>query len=414
MQYINRYLEKKLLTYIKQFPITVLTGPRQSGKSTLLKHLLNNSSWEYINLDQRGTLARIDSDPDLFAKDIQTNIIIDEAQKAPNLFHSLKWRVDQGLKYKIVLSGSANFHLLHKVTETLAGRAGILQLYPFSLTEKFKKNNILEKILTASTLTNFINTLKTNNLLIPDNIIYHHMLWGGFPKVSEYKNNAAKINWFESYRTTYIEKDLRDLSSIENISDFQKFYQMLAFQTGQIINLSNIANNLGITLPTCKKYLQILEASYQYFILPPYHVNIGKRLIKRPKIYATDTGLCNHFLGLSSLSALRNYNNLGNIFETLVISELIKQNTFLNRKSTFHFWRTSNGAEVDLVITNGQQIIPIEIKHAISITNNSIRGILDFMTLKLLPKPKWGIVFYRGDKIYRINEKIVAVPVGFL
>ncbi|MFH1782416.1 MAG: ATP-binding protein [Candidatus Omnitrophota bacterium] len=411
MKYITRHIEQKLTSYIKQFPITVLTGPRQAGKSTLLKHLLTSQEWSYINLDQRGTLQRINSDPDLFVKDISSHTIIDEAQKAPNLFHSIKWKVDEGLKYKIVLSGSANFHLMHKVTETLAGRAGILELFPFSINEKLKKINILEKIVTSKTITALINSLKSIKVT-NDDLIYNHVLWGGYPKIFEYKTNSLKSNWFENYRTTYIEKDLRDLSEIANINDFQKFYQLLSFQIGSILNLSTIANNIGITVPTCKKYLQILETSYQYFLLKPYHLNIRKRLIKRPKLYAWDTGLCNYFIGNSSMKELRNYTNFGNIFENFVIAELAKQNTFLKKKNNLYFWRTSNGAEVDLIIESGQKIIPIEIKHAVNLSKNALRGILDFMDLDLPKKPSFGIVFYRGPEIYRITDKILAIPIG--
>ena len=414
IKYIERHLETKIKKYIKQFPITVLTGPRQAGKSTLLKHVFNKPSWDYINLDQRGILEKINSDPDLFVKDIDSNVIIDEAQKAPNLFHSIKWRVDEGLQYKIILSGSANFHLMHKVTETLAGRAGILELFPFSINEMSKKYNILDLIVTCKDGDDLIRVLKAKNHSNGDVAIFQHILYGGFPKPLEYRTGEQKLNWYENYRTTYIERDLRDLAEVANISDFQRFYQMLSLQTGNLINLSTIANNIGITVPTCKKYLQILETSYQYFLLRPYHLNVRKRLIKSPKLYAWDTGLCNYFLGNTSMKQLRSYNNFGNIFENFVIAELAKQNSLLPKRCSLYFWRTSNGAEIDLLIEKDRSIIPIEIKHAVSIARNSIRGILDFMNLKTSKKIPFGIVFYRGDRIYRITEKILAIPIGYI
>ncbi len=413
MNYIIRQLETKLMQYIKQFPIVVLTGARQSGKSTLLKHLFSSDDWEYINLDQRGILEQINSDPDLFIKDIRSNIIIDEAQKSPNLFHSIKWKIDEGMKYKIILSGSANFHLLQKVTETLAGRAGILELYPLSLSEKHKQHNLLDLLINTNNINELKNKLKKINL-VKDDDIFLYILWGGYPKLLEYKNSEFKLNWFENYRTTYIERDLRDLAQIADLSDFQRFYQLLAFQTGNILNLSNIANEIGITVPTCKKYMQILELSYQYFLLKPYYSNIRKRLIKSPKIYCMDTGLCNFFLENSSRKLLMNSSKLGNLFENSVIVDIMKQNSFLNKKCNMYYWRTSNGTEIDLVIEHGENLIPIEIKSSIKISSVSIRGLTDFLVLKINKKIPYGIVIYRGDRVSQISDKILAVPIGYL
>ncbi|MBU1366466.1 MAG: ATP-binding protein, partial [Candidatus Omnitrophica bacterium] len=402
-----------LKKYVSQFPVVVLTGARQAGKSTLLKHLFKSGRWEYVNFDKRGVLEKVKSDPDLFVKDISSNIIIDEAQKAPEVFHSIKWRIDEGLKYKIILSGSANFQLLHKVTETLAGRAGILELFPFSVNEKYKGSNILELLFSSQSIKKIADRIR-NYKRIKDEFILQHILWGGYPKVFEYRNTGLKLNWFENYRTTYIERDLRDLTQIANISDFQRFYQMLAFQIGSILNLSNIANDVGITVPTCKKYLQILEASYQYLLLKPYHLNVHKRLIKSPKVYVWDTGLCNFFLGYSSIKQLKESGRFGNIFENCIISEMTKQNNLLQKKSNMYFWRTSNGAEIDLIIERGEDVIPIEIKSNVRINNVSIRGLLDFLKLKTPKRILFGVVFYRGDRIFRLTEKILAIPVGYL
>jgi len=412
IRYINRHMEDKVRRYVKQFPVVVLTGPRQAGKSTLLKHLFSKEkNWEYVNLDHRGVWERISSDPDLFAKDIDSNIIIDEAQKAPALFHSIKWRVDDGMKHKIILSGSANFQLLHKVTETLAGRTGVLELFPFTINEKSQKANILELLVSSPDIDKVSKTLKDSKP-ISDDMLFEHLLWGGYPKLLEYKKADLKLSWFENYRTTYIERDLRDLTQIADISGFQKFHSMLAFRIGGVLNLSSIANDIGVSVPTCKKYLQILEASYQYFQLKPYHINVSKRLIKSSKIYILDTGICNYFLGVDSLRLLRGSGSFGNIFENFAIAEILKQNSLLPRKNNLYFWRTSNGAEVDLIIEKGNNIIPIEIKSGIRIAEASIRGLTGFMNLKIDRRIKFGIVFYRGDRVFKITDKILAVPIG--
>jgi len=413
MKYRTRHVERKITNYLKQFPVIILTGPRQSGKTTLLKHLFTAKNWQYISLDQRGTMERIKSDPDLFVKDIESNIIIDEAQKAPDLFDSIKWRVDKGIKHKIILSGSANFQLMQKVSETLAGRAGIVKLYPFTLSEKYKRFNILELILNTVRPKELIRKLQTYKLL-DDKAIFKHILWGGYPKLLEYKNSNTIINWFENYQTTYIEKDLRDLAQIADLSDFQKFYKMIAFQIGNLINLNSIANNIGITVPTCKKYLQILETSYQYFRLNPYYLNIRKRLIKTPKIYSWDTGILNFFLENESKVHLLNSNKWGNILENFVITELMKQNSILPKQRNMYFWRTSNGAEIDLLIEYRNNLIPVEIKSGTKITHNNIKGLIDFIKLNTDKKIPYGIVFYRGENIYRYAKKIILIPIYYL
>ena len=413
MRYIHRYIESKIKEYVKQFPVVVLTGPRQAGKSTLLKYLFKGKDWEYVNLDQRGVLERVKDDPDLFVKDIRSNIVIDEAQKAPDIFHSIKWKVDEGMKHKVILSGSANFQLLHKVTETLAGRVGILELLPLGLVEKYKRPGILALLLNSSNIEG-INKRIDKSSHIEDGDLHQHFLWGGYPKLLEYRANEFKLNWLENYRTSYIERDLRDLAQVAEISDFQRFYQMLAFQIGELLNLSNLANEIGISVPTCKKYFQILEASYQYFLLRPYHLNVRKRLIRSPKTYIWDTGICNYFLGNNSVRQLINSSKWGNMFENCVISEFMKQNTFLSKKADMYFWRTSNGAEVDLIIERGRVLIPVEIKSAMKISPVSIRGLLDFMKLNTNRQIPFGVVLYRGEKVFRLSESIVAIPDSYL
>lgn len=413
--YISRKLEEKIKKYLVQFPAVVLTGARQTGKSTLLKHMFGSDSrWDYVNLDQRGALEKIKSDPDLFARDIAMNIVIDEAQKCPELFHSIKWRVDEGMKHKIILSGSANFHLLEEVTETLAGRAGVLELFTLSLAEKYTGDNILELLLSSKNSQDALDRIRKCRT-IKDDLIFNHILWGGYPKILEYKKSDFKLNWFENYRTTYLEKDVRDMAHIAELGDFQRFYQMLAYQVANILNLSNIASDIGITVPTCKKYLQILEASYQYFLLRSYHINVRKRLIHSPKVFIWDTGLGNYFIGNSSLKELKNSGRLGAIFENFVTSELMKQNSLLTKKCNLYFWRTSNGAEVDLVIERGNTVLPVEIKSNLNISSTAIKGLTSFMKMvKPIKKIPFGAVFYRGDKVCRLAEDILAIPAGCL
>lgn len=415
MSYIPRKIEEKLKFYVKQFPVVVVTGPRQSGKSTLLKHLfVDKKEWQYITLDERGTLERIQSDPDLFVRDISTHCIIDEAQKAPALFHAIKYLVDKDSSRRIILSGSANFHLLSQVSETLAGRAGVLELFPFSCNEIFrptrKEKGILDIILTETDIKKIVKAAKTIAPLSSHQIM-EYLLFGGYPKLQEYKHALEKITWFENYRSTYIERDLRDLSQVADITIFQHFYQIIAFQIANMLNLSNIANELGISVPTAKKFLHILETSYQYFLLHPFHANIRKRLIKTPKVYSIDIGLVNFFLRNTSQEMMKNSPQFGAIFENFVISEIIKHISLGTWKNQLYFWRTSNGAEIDTLIEKGQQLIPIEIKSAIKLQPHSLRGLFDFLDSPLGKKAPFSIIMYRGEEIYHIKENILAIPV---
>jgi len=411
MRYITRHIENKVRSYLKQFPVVIITGSRQVGKSTMLKHMFHNNEWKYVSLDLRSVVERINADPDLFVKDIDSNIIIDEAQKAPALFHSLKYLIDKGTPYKIILSGSANFMLLSNVTETLAGRAGILELYPFCIGEVHRKagTSIITTIYQGKKPEDVSNA--KNISLLTDKQNLNNILFGGYPRLLQYKEVEPKLNWFENYITTYIERDLRNLANVGDISDFQRFYKILAFQTGNILNMSTIAGDIGISVPTCKKYLNILEASYQHTLLKPYHMNIRKRLVKSPKVYIVDTGLGNFFMGNDSLDRLKNTGSFGHIVETWVLGEFIKYNNILPRKRNLYYWRTSNGAEIDLIIENGANIIPVEIKTSVQIRRKTIRGLEEFMALKQKAIIPFGIVFYRGEDIYKISNNIWAIPI---
>ena len=412
MRYKHRWCEKTFFLYLDQFPVVILTGPRQSGKSTLLKNLFS-SQWNCYSLDQRGTLARIIDDPDLFVQDLRGDTIIDEAQKAPDLFHAIKYHIDNIGTIKFILSGSANFRLLKSVTETLAGRAGLIELFPFSLSEtkEIPSNFFFHAIFEAR---NTEDLMQWKPIHIPrEEDIFDQIINGGYPKIWEYEEAEQKYIWFENYRSTYIERDLRDLAQLDNLHDFQKLYQLLAFQTANLLNLANIANDIGFSPQTAKKYLRILQSSYQYYLLYPYLENMRKRLIKTPKVYLMDTGIGNFFLENHNQEVLKKSGRFGNIFETWVIGEIVKQISLMIPKPNLYFWRTSNGAEVDLIMERGARLIPIEIKSNVKINPKSLLGIRNFIQMPRDQEIPFGVVIYRGNEIYRIKEKIIAVPLTY-
>jgi uncharacterized protein len=408
MDYRHRFLEQTISEYLKIFPVLTITGARQTGKSTLLKHAFSRD-WDYFSFDEAGLAQAMGDDPDLFIKNRRRNFIIDEAQKLPKIFPAVKHAVDTNPSRKIILSGSANFLLLEQVTESLAGRAGVLNLYPFSYSEILEKN--------APVLINSMGTLDSMRALLDAIPVVREadygslIMQGGYPRVLDLPDDSSRAIWFENYRTTYLERDLRGLGQVANLSDFQKYYEMLAYQAGSLLNLSEIGRDIGITTNTSKKFLSILLSSFQYFLLEPYFININKRLVKRPKVYNGDTGLGCFLMKYRGRDELEKSGRFGKYFENWVIAEILKQISFGDRRMKPYFWRTSNGAEVDLVLEYGDRLLPFEIKSSSVIRKESLRGLSQFMhELSSRKDVPFGIVLYGGTEIFQIAEKIVAIP----
>lgn len=417
MKYKKRLIESEISNLFKIFPVVSITGPRQSGKSTLIKHYTDKQKeeWDYISLDDRGTLLNIKEDPTLFAKSIKSNIAIDEAQKAPDLFHALKQVVDEGLPHKIILSGSANFLLLKSITESLAGRVGLLELQPFSVAEAYslKPNQIVSKIIKHKSIDDLHSELiKLQKNQISDEQLLNFALYGGFPKIHEIEHEE-KWKWFARYISTYIERDLRDLSQIGNLDAFQKVYKLFAFQTAQLLNMSNIANDTGIDSKTVRHYLSILESSYQCKKLPAYFSNKRKQVIKNPKVFYSDTGLVNFHQKNSDIDSMLNRGDWGHILETFIHSELHKEIKDWTMPASLNFWRTNNGAEVDFIIEYGQTLYPIEVKSGAQINTTELRGLESFMEAESNKVP-FGIVLYRTDKVHFIKKNTLGIPMNML
>ena len=417
MKYIKRNLEERITTLFDVFPVLTITGPRQSGKSTLIKHYIENSKedWIYYSLDNREQLAKIKNDPTLFVKSFKANIALDEIQKAPELFHAIKEFVDSDPKFKIILSGSANFLLLKTITESLAGRVGILELLPFSFSEwlELKSNKLIEKIIAHRNIDSLFDLLlKIKRNHVSYDKLFKFIISGGYPKISFIKQEL-QWDWFQSYITTYIERDLRDFAQIANLDAFQTVYKAVGFQTGNILNLQNLSSDTGISTKTIKQYISILEASYQCKSLPAYYSNTRKQLIKRPKVFYLDTGIINYFYQNKNVDEMINRGNWGAILETFVYLEVLKEVKDISYKPSLHFWRTNSGAEVDFIINTNKYLYPIEVKAGIKIESLSIRGLKSFLDAEKNKCP-FGIIFYRGEEFYLPDEKIIAIPLNML
>lgn len=342
--YVHRQIEKTLLKILQQFPVIVVTGPRQSGKTTLLKNLFKER-YKFVSFDDPLERERALSDPKLFLENLGHKVILDEIQYVPELLSYIKILVDRNRERRglFILTGSQQFNLIKGLTETLAGRVAILNLLGFSRKERFAIPSLKPKI--SDPLKDFIYT----------------SLRGSFPEMVIYKNKDIKV-WYASYLQTYIERDIRLIYDIGNIREFGMFMRLLASRISQILNLSNIANDIGIAVNTAKKWLSLLEASNIVYLLYPYYRNLGKRITKAPKIYFLDSGIICYLTGIDTQRQILEGLLSGGLFENYCIAETIK--CFYNqaKRPNIFYLRTQNGLEVDLIIEKVNKIYPFEIK----------------------------------------------------
>lgn len=349
MLYIKREIEKEIKILAKEFPILAIMGPRQSGKTTLAKHLFPKHI--YVSLENIDTREFANNDPRGFFDKYSKNVIIDEIQRVPELFSYLQTHSDNLNKIgQFVITGSQNYLLLEKVSQSLAGRAGLATLLPFSLAEIEKSKKIKN----------------------PSEIIFN----GSYPRL--YAQKIRPTVFYDSYINTYLEKDVRQITNIKNFDIFRKFLVVIAGRTGQILNVSAIAAECGLSRATIDEWLNILEASYIIFRLRPFYKNYKKQVIKSPKIFFYDTGIVCSLLGITGADQVDKHYLKGNIFETFVISEFIKNNFNFAKSGNFFYWRDSKGREIDLIIEHNLNIHAVEIKFSKTIKSTFFKN-LDYL-----------------------------------
>jgi len=335
MRYKPRAIESELKKALRTFPAILVTGSRQAGKTTLLRNLLPD--YTYISFDLYSDLEGVKEDPRLFLGQHPPPIILDEIQYAPEILRFIKGQIDeQRHQYgQFALTGSQVFPLMKGASESLAGRVAIFELYPFSWAE-------LEIIPTIrGTLEGMVRGFYPEFIATPE---------------------ISPLRWFDSFLMTYIERDVRNIRSNINIALFQRFLRLLAARAGQLLNLSEIAKELGISQPTAHDWLEILEATYVVYLLKPYYKNVSKRYIKSSKIYFVDTGLLSFLLGLHSADELGRSPFLGHVFENMVIMETVKRLSASSHPRNLYFYRTLKGVEIDLLLESGGEIDAYEIK----------------------------------------------------
>ena len=359
----------------RDYPVVAVTGPRQAGKTTLARAAFPRHA--YASLENPGQREFADADPAGFLRNFQTGVILDEVQRCPRLFEWLQGIVDDEREPgRFVLTGSQQFGLLSGITQSLAGRVALVSLLPFAASE----------LRAASLLPAAV-----------DEAVFR----GGYPPL--FDRPLDTVLWFGNYVQTYLERDVRQLLNVRDLTQFQRFVRLCAGRTGQLLNLSGLGDEAGVSHNTAREWISVLEASFILFRLPPYHRNFNKRLVKTPKLYFYDTGLAAWLLGIESATQLATHPLRGPLFETWVVGEFLKRRLNLGRPSNLFFWRDRSGHEVDVLVESPEGTQPVVIKATATPTANAMRGLDHWLVLTGESGPRPCLV-YGGDTPQRRSD----------
>lgn len=391
----KRTLSGKLSALAKQFPVVSIMGPRQSGKTTLSKKVFEDH--DYVSLEEPDEREFALADPKGFLRRFSGGVILDEVQRAPDLLSYIQGIVDrENIPGRFILTGSQQFHVMEKVSQTLAGRTAIVYLLPLSL------NELLGQPTPDPYEIDILPEKKKRPPFSLEDILYK----GLYPRIHD--RGLEPHEWLSAYYRTYVERDVRDVANIGNLDAFQRFVRLCAGRTGQLLNLSSLASDCGISHTTARHWVSILQAGFIIQLLPPHHENFSKRIIKSPKIYFLDTGLLCYLLRIREPEDIPVHPMKGAIFENFVFSEIYKAFAHRGELPPLYFWRDRTGHEVDIVIDTGKRLVPVEIKSAETIDSSFFDGLRYYISLGV-PVSKTGVLVHGGDALYQ-RENFTVRP----
>ncbi|MBR1604571.1 MAG: ATP-binding protein [Alphaproteobacteria bacterium] len=406
--YIKRTIEKEILKLSSFFPVVFIGGPRQVGKTTVFENCEEKPRLK-VSLDIPSIRELAKSDPKAFFDKYPAPVLIDEVQYAPELFSYIKAIVDEKKQNGLFwLTGSQQFHLMKNVTESLAGRVGILTLEGLSQNEKSSHPDVQPFLPTLE----YIKTKEKNAIETTLPKIYEMVWKGSYPKLYQADNDFWSV-YYDSYIQTYLERDVKSLTSVQNELDFLKFMKILAARTSQELEYSSIADEIGISVPTVKSWLSILATTGVIYLLEPYYTNISKRLIKSPKIHFLDTGLACYLTGWNSPETLENGAMAGNMLESYVFSEILKSYWHNGKRPNIYYYRDKDKREIDILIEENGVLYPIEVKKKSNPDKGDIRA---FKVIENVLKQKCGegAVVCMANTYMPLSENVTIVPVGYL
>lgn len=379
---IPRLLEKKMLQLMTQFPVISLTGPRQSGKSTLVKHTFPD--YRYVSFEDPDVYETALDDPRSFLARYDNHVIFDEVQRIPSMFSYLQGIIDErDTVGQYVLSGSQNFLLLKSIPQSLAGRVAVLHLLPFSL-EELESGNLTPKTIDEA------------------------LFAGGYPRLNT--RGISPSDFFPSYISTYVDRDVREELGVRKIAEFNDFLELAALRVGEVLNMESLANDCNVSVDTAKSWLSILESSFIAFRLRPYSKNYGKRITKASKLYFYDTGLAAHLLGIESSEQLISSNHRGNLFENLVVMEIIKRYEALGKRPKLYYWRDSNRKEIDLIIEKGgKPYYLIEVKSSTTFRPEAFSTIDSIAPEMGVPCERRFVVYGGSDSFENRHGRVIGL-----
>ena len=407
---MKRIYEKLLAEYLDYFPCVALIGARQCGKTTLMHTL--GSTWRYFDMESGADYDGVSSDPDLFLSLYDSQVAIDEAQLVPELFPALRVAIDakRSEKGRFIITGSSSPELLSSISESLAGRVGVIEMSPLLWTETVGRDSALIRRVAKGSFDPDVFS-KEESPQSEQKAVHDYWFRGGYPE--PWLKDDARFSevWASQYTRTYLDRDISSLFPRLDQVRFRKFIQLLAGLSGQVINVATVARALGVSQPTARDYLDIAHGTFIWRKLPAFHHSSTKRLVKHPKGYLRDSGLLHHLLHVPTLEALLGHPQMGASWEGMVIEEILRQFAALGCEVDPSFYRTSAGAEVDLVCEGRFGLVPFEIKRAQRVDLRDLRGIRDFVTERNCP---FGIVINCDTQVRHYTDRILGVQFNMI